>query len=49
MKTAKITKEMPVNLNEVTQNNVVFDRRIYSAVLSGKTTNFYCCAMSEKG
>ena len=35
-----MTKEMAVNLNEMTQNNVVFGQRIYSAVLCGKTTNF---------
>lgn len=49
MKTAKMTKEMAVNLNEMTQNNVVFGQRKNSAFLCGKTTNFYCCVISDKG
>ena len=48
MKTAKITKEMPINLNEVTQNNVVFGQRNNSAVLCDDTTNFYCYVISDK-
>lgn len=49
IKTAKMTKEMAVNLNEMTQNNVVFGQRIYSAFLCGKTTNFYYYVISDKG
>lgn len=49
MKTAKITKEMPINLNEMTQNNVVFGQRNNSAFLSGETTNFYYYVISDKG
>ena len=48
IKTAKITKEMPINLNEMTQNNVVFGQRIYSAVLCDDTTNFYYYVISDK-
>lgn len=42
-------KEMAVNLNEMTQNNAVLSREIYSAFLCGKTTNFYCYVISDKG
>lgn len=40
---------MAINLNEMTQNNVVFGQRKHFAVLCGKTTNFYCCVISNKG
>lgn len=43
------TKEMAINLNEMTQNNVVFGQRNNSAFLSGKTTNFYYYVISDKG
>lgn len=42
-------KEMAVNLNEMTQNNVVFSQRKNSAFLCGNTTNFYCYVISDKG
>lgn len=40
---------MAINLNEMTQNNVVFGQRNNSAFLSGKTTNFYYYVISGKG
>ena len=49
MKTAKLTEAMPVNLNEVTQNNIVFGQRNNSAVLCDDTTIFYCYVISEIG
>lgn len=49
IKPAKRTEEMPINLNEMTQNNVVLSRGKYSAFLCGKTTNFYYYVTSGKG
>ena len=40
---------MTINLNEMTQNNVVFGQSNNSAFLSGKTTNFYYYVISDKG